>query len=75
MLLPPTVYPFFEVPLPSYHPSRRGDTISFAEQVVPALGIDGVEAEPSSFLSCPYFEAGQVTFQVGLIVVLGVFKD
>lgn len=58
-LLPPTVYPFFEVSLPSYHPSKQGH----ANEITPMLELDGIEADPSSFLNCPHFEAAQVTFQ------------
>jgi hypothetical protein len=36
------------------------------DDIIPAMELDGIEADPSSFLNCPHFEAAQVTFQVSL---------
>jgi hypothetical protein len=34
------------------------------DDIIPAMELDGIEADPSSFLNCPHFEAATVTFQV-----------
>jgi len=39
------------------------------DDIIAAMELDGIEADPSSFLNCPHFEAAQVTFQVRLRLV------
>jgi hypothetical protein len=71
-LLPSTVYPFFEPELPYYHPSKHqmgpepgnpAPVDPLAPEERPYMELSDIEADPSAFLTCPYFESAQTAFR------------